>query len=689
MPAGRPRRPFADGPTTFDEGTTHMRRTLAASLVALSWAWPSPPPRPSSRRQRRRERPRSRPLRPHRRAEVDRQRARHRRARAGEGPVLRQVAPGRSREGVPTGQRARDATLVLRDLFSALDDLSPGAAQGGRRHPGPADRRPAGPLQRRLLRAVGEEVPGPLLHPLGDLAPRTRRRARPGSTRCCDLMNKVWKKEVDELGYRRPRLRPRPRRQQQVRRLPRADRRQRPLRLLRPRAHASPASSGWPPATACSTTTSPLEFPLAPIDSAPGHRRPRVLPRHPVRLRLRRGRLAARGHRHLDGGAGLRRRQRQPPVPPRRPDRRLAGPARLLQLDRQPAVRQLGLLRVPEQELRQRHRQADLEQGRRLRRAPTCTPPRRSATCSSPRAGSRRSTAASPSANLLPCEVLPRGPGLAVAPSWPTRSTRSPRPARTGKHGTHLLHMTSSSWLVKSSSSLTQQEVVPQGQDRRTGVVPDAGGVRPGAPRRKGLDKHFVRLNGKGNGRWSSRSAAAKVKAVYVSPGQRLDAVQVRQELRLLVPRPAHRRRPELPGPALQVQRQGHRARLSRASCATSALDVAAHRHRDGGGGLGRPAGARRRQGWLGPDVGRGDVFCEVPHDIAGVFQPANSLSNLGFVVAGLAVAWRAGGPGYSATCSPGCPACPRRTPSSRCCWARPAPPCTRPARRSAATSTC
>ena len=45
---------------------------------------------------------------------------------------------------------------------------------------------------------------------------------------------------------------------------------------------------------------------------------------------------------------------------------------------------------------------------------------------------------------------------------------------------------------------------------------------------------------------------------------------------------------------------------------------------------------------WLGPDVGRGAVFCEVPHDIDGVFQPANSLSNLGFVVAGLAVSWRA-----------------------------------------------
>jgi hypothetical protein len=51
-------------------------------------------------------------------------------------------------------------------------------------------------------------------------------------------------------------------------------------------------------------------------------------------------------------------------------------------------------------------------------------------------------------------------------------------------------------------------------------------------------------------------------------------------------------------------------------------------------------------RGWLGPDVGRGSGFCEVPHGgglAAHLVQPANSLSNLGFVIAGLAVAWRAG----------------------------------------------
>ncbi|NPD06618.1 hypothetical protein HN031_18235 [Nocardioides sp. zg-1308] len=45
--------------------------------------------------------------------------------------------------------------------------------------------------------------------------------------------------------------------------------------------------------------------------------------------------------------------------------------------------------------------------------------------------------------------------------------------------------------------------------------------------------------------------------------------------------------------------------------------------------------------GWLGPDVGRGADFCEAPHG-GWVRQPVNTLSNLGFVVAGLLVAGRA-----------------------------------------------
>jgi hypothetical protein len=56
---------------------------------------------------------------------------------------------------------------------------------------------------------------------------------------------------------------------------------------------------------------------------------------------------------------------------------------------------------------------------------------------------------------------------------------------------------------------------------------------------------------------------------------------------------------------------------------------------------------------WLGPDVGRGDRFCEAARD-AVVLQPANTFSNAGFVVAGLAIAWRSGGARTAIAANPG-----------------------------------
>ena len=44
---------------------------------------------------------------------------------------------------------------------------------------------------------------------------------------------------------------------------------------------------------------------------------------------------------------------------------------------------------------------------------------------------------------------------------------------------------------------------------------------------------------------------------------------------------------------------------------------------------------------WLGPDAGRGDNFCEAARD-GWIRQPVNTWSNLAFVLAGLAIAWRA-----------------------------------------------
>ena len=50
------------------------------------------------------------------------------------------------------------------------------------------------------------------------------------------------------------------------------------------------------------------------------------------------------------------------------------------------------------------------------------------------------------------------------------------------------------------------------------------------------------------------------------------------------------------------------------------------------------------RHGWLGADAGRGAEFCEAARD-GWLKQPANTLSNLGFVAAGIAIGWRAGVP--------------------------------------------
>ena len=47
-------------------------------------------------------------------------------------------------------------------------------------------------------------------------------------------------------------------------------------------------------------------------------------------------------------------------------------------------------------------------------------------------------------------------------------------------------------------------------------------------------------------------------------------------------------------------------------------------------------------RGWLGADVGRGAGFCEAARDWV-VAQPANTFSNVGFVAAGLLIAWHAG----------------------------------------------
>ena len=91
--------------------------------------------------------------------------------------------------------------------------------------------------------------------------------------------------------------------------------------------------------------------------------------------------------------------------------------------------------------------------------------------------------------------------------------------------------------------------------------------------------------------------------------------------------------------------------------------------------------------GWLGPDVGRGDEFCEAARG-GRVRQPANAVSNAGFVVAGLLIALRARRPDRLGDVLPrhrglaGAMAC------VVVCWARRARRCTPPSPRRAGCST-
>ena len=132
-----------------------------------------------------------------------------------------------------------------------------------------------------------------------------------------------------------------------------------------------------------------------------------------------------------------------------------------------------------------------------------------------PKGGFRKLYSRFASANLLPARFYPEGQ------AWPSTElgrtytlTKSDR--RTGKHGKRLLHMTSVSYQVKSSSSLASKKW------RLKVKIDGPGSYRMPAAyvlvvKRKGTEKHFVRLNRKGNGQVIVPFGRKQVKSVYVS----------------------------------------------------------------------------------------------------------------------------------------------------------------------------
>jgi hypothetical protein len=132
-----------------------------------------------------------------------------------------------------------------------------------------------------------------------------------------------------------------------------------------------------------------------------------------------------------------------------------------------------------------------------------------------PKGGFTKFYARFASANVLPGKFYPEGQ------AWPSTElkkvytlTKSHR--HTGKHGVSLLHMSSDSWRIKSSSSLKSKKWFLSIK-----VDGPASYKMPAAyvlvAKKHGFDKHLVKLNSKGNGKIKVPFGRSKVKAVYVT----------------------------------------------------------------------------------------------------------------------------------------------------------------------------
>ena len=133
-----------------------------------------------------------------------------------------------------------------------------------------------------------------------------------------------------------------------------------------------------------------------------------------------------------------------------------------------------------------------------------------------PKKGFKRVYSEFASANLLPAKFYAEGKNWGLPPTYgvPFLLTRTHR--HTGKIGTSLLHMSSASWVVKSSSSLRNKKWYLKVKiDGPSSFRSPAAYVL--VQKRQGFDKRFVKLNGKGNGQVIVPFSRKKVKGVYVS----------------------------------------------------------------------------------------------------------------------------------------------------------------------------
>ena len=133
-----------------------------------------------------------------------------------------------------------------------------------------------------------------------------------------------------------------------------------------------------------------------------------------------------------------------------------------------------------------------------------------------PKKGFKRVYSEFASANVLPAKFYPEGKSWSLPPVYGAPITLTKAARRTGKMGATLLHMSSASWALKSSSTLRNKKwYLKVKVDGPSSFRGPAAYVL--VQKRKGFEKRFVKLNGKGNGLVIVPFSRRRVKAVYVS----------------------------------------------------------------------------------------------------------------------------------------------------------------------------
>ena len=268
----------------------------------------------------------------------------------------------------------------------------------------------------------------------------------------------------------------------------------------------------------------PTNTPLENLRVTAAHE---YLPRRPVRLRLRRGRLVPGGHRHLGRGRGLRRRQRQPSSTSQ--TARCARPGRSMdQFSGLSALRRLDLLPLP-------HRAVPRGAGRTAdpgppacgsaptdrRRGPTSTPcrPIAHALRSSGTSLRRRSPTSPPPTGARP--HLRRGRRL---PLRAARRQSKPLLALASAAQHRLAHQPLdhlASTTVRFTPSSSRRLGTGCGSSSTCPRAAGAGGVVTAYRNRARSQSPGVKLNSSGNGDQGRRASATPVSQRRGHAGQR------------------------------------------------------------------------------------------------------------------------------------------------------------------------